>query len=170
MSGFEGPSGFKQNVVKEEEEDPTWEPPLWKQQYENIRTMRSKRDAPVDKYGCFMNAETEVAPEVRSLAGGCMIACYIALLAQVRRYQVLISLMLSSQTKDEVVGKAMIKLKENGLTISNVLNTPQEEIARMIFPVGFWNVGVADSAYVCKFNILFIVEEIGIYQENHQTT
>lgn len=52
--------------------------------------------------------------------------------------------MLSSQTKDEVVGKAMTKLKENGLTISSVINTPQEEIARMIFPVGFWNVGVAD--------------------------
>lgn len=63
-------------------------------------------------------------------------------LLQVRRYQVLISLMLSSQTKDEVVSKAMTKLKENGLTISNVINTPQEEIARMIFPVGFWNVGV----------------------------
>lgn len=59
-----------------------------------------------------------------------------------RRYQLLVSLMLSSQTKDEVVGKAMTKLKENGLTISSVINTPQEEIARMIFPVGFWNVGV----------------------------
>lgn len=60
---------------------------------------------------------------------------------QIRRYQVLISLMLSSQTKDEVVGKAMVKLKENGLTITNILATPQEEVAGMIFPVGFWNVG-----------------------------
>ena len=50
--------------------------------------------------------------------------------------------MLSSQTKDEVVGKAMTKLKQNKLTVDNVLDTPQEEIARMIFPVGFWNVGV----------------------------
>ena len=50
------------------------------------------------------------------------------------------SLMLSSQTKDEVVSKAMTKLKENGLTVSNVVDTPQEEVARMIFPVGFWNV------------------------------
>lgn len=74
-------------------------------------------------------------------------------MVQVRRYQVLVSLMLSSQTKDEVVGKAMTKLKQNGLTIGNVLNTPQEEIARMIYPVGFWNVGVAVSAYVCKFII-----------------
>lgn len=71
MSSFDGPSDSKRSlgglraVKVEEEEDPTWEPPLWKQQYENIRTMRSKRDAPVDKYGCFMNAEREVAPEVR---------------------------------------------------------------------------------------------------------
>jgi hypothetical protein len=56
--------------MKEEEEDSTWEPPLWKQQYENIRTMRSKRDAPVDKYGCFMNAQTEVAPEVGHVTCG----------------------------------------------------------------------------------------------------
>ncbi len=49
--------------------------------------------------------------------------------------------MLSSQTKDEIVAKAMVKLKENGLTINNVIETPQEEIAKMIFPVGFWNVG-----------------------------
>ena len=60
------------------------------------------------------------------------------------------SLMLSSQTKDEVVSKAMTKLKENGLTIDNVLETPQEEIARMIFPVGFWNVSMASlSSCTC---------------------
>lgn len=66
LSNFEGPSHLPKNhvKVKEVEEDSGWEPPLWKQQYENIRTMRSKRDAPVDKYGCFMNAEKEVAPEV----------------------------------------------------------------------------------------------------------
>lgn len=50
---------------------------------------------------------------------------------------------MSSQTKDEVVGKAMTKLKAIGLTIDNILDTPQEEIARLIFPVGFWNVSVA---------------------------
>lgn len=58
-------------VMREEEEEEDWEPPLWKQQYENIRTMRAKRDAPVDKYGCFMNAEKEVPPEVSS----CKVKC-----------------------------------------------------------------------------------------------
>lgn len=67
LSSFDGPSvpkSRKMHVAKEIEEEP-WEPALWKQQYENIRQMRSKRDAPVDKYGCFMNAEKEVPPEVR---------------------------------------------------------------------------------------------------------
>ena len=82
----------------------------------------------------------------------------LLLCLQVRRYQVLVSLMLSSQTKDEVVSKAMTKLKENGLTISSVLSTPQEEIARMIFPVGFWNVSVIGCQWsgVCFIIIAFL--------------
>ena len=55
--------------IKKEEEQ-VWEPPLWQQQYDNIRNMRSKRDAPVDKYGCFMNAETDVSIEVRRILAG----------------------------------------------------------------------------------------------------
>ena len=75
LAGYEGPYGcygigmgdrskdFDMVHMKREEE-PIWEPPLWRQQYDNIRSMRSKRDAPVDKYGCFMNAEREVGPKV----------------------------------------------------------------------------------------------------------
>lgn len=47
-----------------------WIPPLWKQQYENIRKMRETRNAPVDTHGCFMLAERDVAPEV-SASGFC---------------------------------------------------------------------------------------------------
>ena len=63
LSCFDGPSDLKYKV-KEEVVEESWEPALWKQQYENIRKMRAKRDAPVDKYGCFMNAEKDVEPEV----------------------------------------------------------------------------------------------------------
>ena len=52
----------------------------------------------------------------------------------------LISLMLSSQTKDMVTGGAMTNLKKHGLTIENILKTPEEDIARMIHPVVFWKV------------------------------
>ena len=48
--------------------------------------------------------------------------------------------MLSSQTKDEVTGKAMQQLKETGLTVSKINSLPEEEIAQLIYPVGFWKV------------------------------
>lgn len=59
---------------------------------------------------------------------------------QTVRYQVLISLMLSSQTKDQVTFAAMEKLKAYGLTIENVLKTPSSKIGELIYPVGFWKV------------------------------
>ena len=34
----------------------------------------------------------------------------------------------------------MTNLKKHGLTIENILKTPEEDIARMIHPVGFWKV------------------------------
>ena len=68
---------------------------------------------------------------------------------QLRRYQVLISLMLSSQTKDMVTGGAMTNLKKHGLTIENILKTPEEDIARMIHPVGFWKVRANMCVCVC---------------------
>jgi len=48
--------------------------------------------------------------------------------------------MLSSQTKDEVTGnKAMQQLEELGLTVSKI-NPLSEEVAKLIYPVGFWKV------------------------------
>jgi endonuclease-3 len=55
------------------------------------------------------------------------------------RYQVLIALMLSSQTRDQVVGAAMRKLQAHGLTIENILATDDEELRAMLFGVGFYN-------------------------------
>ncbi|XP_014377033.1 endonuclease III-like protein 1, partial [Alligator sinensis] len=58
--------------------------------------------------------------------------------SRVRRYQVLLSLMLSSQTKDEVTSAAMLRLRERGLTVDNVLQTDDAALGRLIYPVGFW--------------------------------
>ena len=71
------------------------------------------------------------------------------------RFQCLVSLMLSSQTRDEVIHQnsvfiiitvvfikvnfaAMERLKEHGLNIENLLNTSEEKLAELIKPVGFW--------------------------------
>ena len=56
----------RSRLKKEEEEDDGWEPPLWRQQLQNIVKMRETRDAPVDLMGAHKNAEqtTHVSPEV----------------------------------------------------------------------------------------------------------
>ena len=48
--------------------------------------------------------------------------------------------MLSSMTKDEVNFAAMERLKQRGLTVGNVLEMSEEEIGKLIYPVGFWKV------------------------------
>ena len=48
--------------------------------------------------------------------------------------------MLSSQTKDQITAQAMTALKKHGLTIENIIKTPEEVVAQLIHPVGFWRV------------------------------
>ena len=60
-------------------------------------------------------------------------------------YQVLISLMLSNQTKDQVTFAAMEKLKAYGLTIENILTTSTRKTGELIYPVGFWKM----SKFLC---------------------
>uniref|UniRef100_H3D989 Endonuclease III-like protein 1 n=1 Tax=Tetraodon nigroviridis TaxID=99883 RepID=H3D989_TETNG len=96
-----------------------WEPPDWEKQLGYIRAMRSSRDAPVDNMGADKCYDSD-AP------------------GQVKRFQVLVSLMLSSQTKDQVTSAAMRKLRAHGCTVENILATNEETLGRLIYPVGFW--------------------------------
>lgn len=59
---------------------------------------------------------------------------------QVKRFQVLVSLMLSSQTKDQVTSAAMQKLRAHGCTVEKILATNDETLGQLIYPVGFWRV------------------------------
>ena len=65
--------------------------------------------------------------------------------------------MLSSQTKDGMVAVAMNRLKKHGLTIQNILQTPQDVLAKLIYGVGFWKkkadyIKKATQILVDKFN------------------
>ncbi|XP_058632754.1 endonuclease III-like protein 1 isoform X2 [Onychostoma macrolepis] len=100
-----------------------WEPRDWRTQLSFIREMRSKRDAPVDQMGAEKCYDSEAPPEVR-------------------HYQVLISLMLSSQTKDHVTGGAMQRLREHGLSVDAILKMDDETLGKLIYPVGFWRTKV----------------------------
>ena len=52
----------------------------------------------------------------------------------------LLSLMLSSQTKDQVTAGAMQRLRTHGLTVDSILQTDDATLGSLIYPVGFWRV------------------------------
>jgi len=60
--------------------------------------------------------------------------------------------MLSSQTKDEVNYAAMQRLKQHGLTVDNILETSDEQLGKLIYPVGFWKVK--------KIGLIFMTNKI----------
>ncbi|XP_074647659.1 endonuclease III-like protein 1 [Tubulanus polymorphus] len=112
---------IKQEIDEEQfEKELKWEPTFWHEQLVNIREMRKAKDAPVDSMGCDQLGDGEASP-------------------QEFRYQILLSLMLSSQTKDQVTAAAMYRLREHGCSVSNILKTKDDKLGRLIHPVGFWN-------------------------------
>ncbi|XP_053607836.1 endonuclease III-like protein 1 isoform X1 [Plodia interpunctella] len=114
---------FEKASPEKQESKGSWEPSNWTDFLVNLRIMRANNDAPVDSMGCKSSIDETAAPEVY-------------------RYQSLISLMLSSQTKDQVTFAAMEKLRARGLTIDNVLKMSDEELGQLIYPVGFWKTKV----------------------------
>ncbi|XP_043945128.1 endonuclease III-like protein 1 isoform X2 [Protopterus annectens] len=102
---------------------PKWEPRNWKEHLNNIREMRKNKDAPVDHMGAEKCFDKDADPPVM-------------------RYQVLVSLMLSSQTKDQVTSAAMMKLRSHGLTVDSILKTDDKLLGELIYPVGFWKTKV----------------------------
>eukprot|EP00794_Sanderia_malayensis_P009351 gene9349-10336_t len=99
--------------------DVFWEPANWRDLLEKIKLMRINEDAPVDSQGCERTADENESPEVI-------------------RFQLLVSLMLSAQTKDQITYAAMEKLKAHGLNPQSMLKTDEDLIGKLIYPVGFW--------------------------------
>ncbi|XP_045613663.2 uncharacterized protein [Procambarus clarkii] len=108
-----------------------WEPSHWREVLENIHQMRATRDAPVDLMGAEKCMDRDSQPEVY-------------------RFQVLISLMLSSQTKDQVTHAAMMKLRAHGLTVDNILATDDHTLGQLIYPVGFWKKKITYIQKTCE--------------------
>lgn len=95
---------------------------LWLSQAEKITEFRNaNKGAPVDDYGA------EAIPEGTG---------------ENFRYQTLVSLMLSSQTRDQVTAKAVQNLKtklNGGLTVESMRKAKEETIAELIKPVSFYS-------------------------------
>lgn len=132
-SHFTVPVNFGNNFQSVEASDVLPEhPPKWNLIYNEVVKMRSKIMTPVDSMGCEKMPDT-LSPKLS--------------LKQPRlyRFQLLISLMLSSQTKDEINHEAMQMLKlhfvakgyEHGICIEAVLDSSESEIDKCIERVGF---------------------------------
>lgn len=109
-------------------------PKGWADIYNEIATMRTKFMAPVDTMGCERMPET-ITPNIKKTK------------PRIYRFQLLISLMLSSQTKDEINYDAMVKLQSaylakgfaDGLCLEAILASTEKEIDSYILKVGFHN-------------------------------
>ncbi|KAF3046898.1 DNA N-glycosylase and apurinic/apyrimidinic (AP) lyase [Didymella heteroderae] len=98
-------------------------PPNWEQIYALTREMRNENLAPVDTMGCESLADKQRSPRDQ-------------------RFQTLIALMLSSQTKDTVTAVAMRGMQERmpgGFNLESVLALEPTELNGMINKVGFHN-------------------------------
>ncbi|KAG0202857.1 DNA N-glycosylase and apurinic/apyrimidinic (AP) lyase [Mortierella sp. NVP41] len=132
-SGLEAATGVKKSKFA------TKEPVGWKITLDRLKEFRLQNPAPVDTMGCERLAEVgdHIPPEVS-------------------RFQTLVALMLSSQTKDTVTSVAVRKLQrelKGGLTIQAILDVPSEELNTMIGAVGFHNkktVYLKQVAEICR--------------------
>lgn len=98
-------------------------PPNWEEVYSLTKQMRAQQLAPVDTMGCESLAEDRRSPRDK-------------------RFQTLIALMLSSQTKDTVTAVAIKNLQDHlpgGLTLEAVLDVDPPVLNELINKVGFHN-------------------------------
>lgn len=93
-------------------------PAEWRADWPIIKSLRQVKDAPVDMYGCDRLADPNAEPAIFE-------------------WQVLVSAMLSSQTKDQMNAMAMEALSKHGNTIENIAQTSVDDIDRLIVCVGF---------------------------------
>ncbi len=70
------------------------------------------------------------------------------------KFQTLISLMLSSQTKDPVTFATMKKLIDYGLTVENIANSSIEKLTELIYGVSFHN---NKAKYIKEVSSFFIL-------------
>ncbi|CAA7396446.1 unnamed protein product [Spirodela intermedia] len=99
-------------------------PANWKEVLEGIRKMRSSEDAPVDSMGCE-KAGSFLPPKER-------------------RFGVLVSSLLSSQTKEKLtrgkVPSAIQRLSQVGLLVPDaIVKVNEVTLSNIIYPVGFYS-------------------------------
>ncbi|KAF1801167.1 DNA glycosylase [Mucor lusitanicus] len=96
-------------------------PANWSIVYDLLEALREKEKAPVDTMGCERLADAAATPIMQ-------------------RFQTLVALMLSSQTKDTVTSVAVRKLQQElpgGLCLQDILDIDEAALDKMIATIGF---------------------------------
>jgi len=133
-------------AVKQDGQVEIHPPPQWEETYAAVKEMRKKILAPVDTMGCETLAEAHASPRVRPPTTPSLSQTYVLTPyppQQDQRFQTLIALMLSSQTKDTVTAAAMRRLQTAlpppGLTLASILAVAPDTLNELIWAVGFHN-------------------------------
>lgn len=109
-----------------------------------IKKWRSKHKGPVDIIGCTKLYDKK-APR------------------SVQKYQILVSLLLSSQTKDETTSSAMKALKKIGLTPENISECSDQVISECIRQVSFYK---RKTSYLKRISLHVVREGVPETLEN----
>ena len=127
--GITTPKKAKVRPAKQEIDHVTGEvkvhaPLGWEEMYRLTQELRKSVIAPVDTMGCEDAAQKDRSPKQQ-------------------RFQTLVSLMLSSQTKDTVNAMTMKRLYKElpppGLTVDNIIKVEPDKLNEIIWAVGFHN-------------------------------
>ncbi|KAL0088333.1 DNA glycosylase [Phycomyces blakesleeanus] len=106
-------------------------PTNWRIVFDRIKAYRKITEAPVDTMGCERLGDRTASPETY-------------------RFQTLVALMLSAQTKDTVTSVVVRNLQKDlpgGLTLESILNVNEQELDDRIRAVGFHT---KKAAYIKK--------------------
>lgn len=143
LSPEKSPSKKKsKTIVKQALVEPVPPPPRWREAYALIKEQRQTFIAPVDTMGCHKAGDVILA---KNGTGDSISQEGVEKMKERserdRRLACLVSLMLSSQTKDEVTAQATLNLRlelKNSLTVDSLREASLEEIESCINKVGFW--------------------------------
>mmetsp|Transcript_33473 Transcript_33473/g.45810 ORF Transcript_33473/g.45810 Transcript_33473/m.45810 type:complete len:255 (+) Transcript_33473:58-822(+) len=147
-------------------------PKDWSQLLTRLIQYRKTNRAPVDSMGAgALFDQWASEKQVRLSRSGrkrtrCMDSIETADLKKVREYRTLISLMLSSQTKDEVTSLTVQKLvQHNGLTPESIHQLPRSTLNELLSGVGFHN---KKTDYIKKTTEQILTQHQGRIPANFQ--
>ncbi|XP_057322256.1 endonuclease III-like protein 1 [Microplitis mediator] len=119
------------------EKSSTWSPKNWQETWDLIKEMKVINPQAEEQLDAYINSDPKIAPEVR-------------------RYQSLIAVMMSTLTRDQLIYPVVKRLREHGFNPKKIIDTSDEDLGQLIRPVSF-----------VKRKVQFIKQTTGILIEKY---